>query len=271
MVKKLIQRKVIDIHAHIFPEKVARKAVDSIGNYYGLPMIGKGTAEDLLQSGTVINVHRYVVHSTATRAEQAKTINDFIAKTQRETESFIGFGTLHHELDDVELEVERIISLGLKGVKLHPEFQNFIIDDDNMLDIYRAVEGKLPILMHMGDENKTSSSPAKLARILDMFPDLVVIAAHFGGYQMWDQSLECLVGRNVYFDTSSSLFMLSKENATEIIRRHGAERILFGSDYPMWSHKEEMERFLSLDLTEEEQELILWENASRLLNIEKPG
>lgn len=260
--------KIIDLHSHVFPEKIADKAVESIGNFYGVAMAGKGTVEDLLEKGKEIGVNKYVIHSTATKPEQVRIINDFIAQAQMNNKSFIGFGTLHPDIDDVEVEVDRILNLELKGVKLHPDFQGFNIDDDSMMKVYKALEGKLPVLMHMGDETKTSSSPARLKKVIDMFPDLTVIAAHFGGYKMWDESCKLLVGTNVYFDTSSALFMLNKENATDIIRLHGPEKILFGSDYPMWNHKEELQRFLSLGLTQNEREMILWKNASKLLNLE---
>lgn len=266
-VKLLREYKIIDAHVHIFPDKIADKAVESIGSYYNIPMSGKGTIEDLLQSGSRIKVCKYLVHSTATKVEQVESINDFISETQLRYESFIGFGTLHPGLDDIDSEVERMMSLGLHGVKLHPEFQEFNVDDDEMLPLYKAVEGKLPILIHMGDENKTSSRPERLARIIKMFPNLTVIAAHFGGYQMWDDAIKCLVGKHLYFDTSSSLFTLDKGKVADIIRKHGVNKILFGTDYPMWDHAEELERFQRIDLTEEERELILWKNAAKLLNI----
>ncbi len=262
------QFRIIDFHAHVFPEKVAGKAVKAIGRFYGIPMDGKGTIGDLLEKGNEIGVNRYIIHSTATTPEQVKSINDFIAKAQKDNKSLIGFGTLHPQLDDIESEVDRIISIGLKGIKLHPDFQEFDIDDQSMMPIYKALEGKLPILMHMGDENRNSSSPERLSNVISLFPDLTVIAAHFGGYMAWDDSSKFLVGKNVYFDTSSALFELSKEDAAGIIRKHGPEKILFGSDYPMWNHKEELQRFLNLELTQNERELILWKNASRLLGLD---
>lgn len=264
---KLNQMKIVDVHCHIFPPKIAERAVEAIGQYYGAPMSGKGTVEDLLIEGKKVNLYKYIVHSTATKMEQVQSINDYIAGTTENYPEFIGFGTLHPLFPDIKSEVDRIISLGLKGIKLHPEFQNFIIDDANMMPIYEAIEGKLPILIHMGDKNSDASSPEKLKRVLKLFPALTVIAAHFGGYHRWNESMECLVGENVYFDTSSSLFMLDKETAKEIIKKHGANKMLFASDYPMWSIEEELKRFLSIDLTIEEQELILWKNASDLLNL----
>lgn len=265
---KLKATRIIDAHVHIFPEKIAEKAAESIGNYYGISMYANGTVEELVSNGDKINVDKYIVHSTATKVEQVETINDFIAETQSKNKKFIGFGTLHPGLDDVESEVNRIILLGLKGIKLHPDFQDFNIDDICMMPIYRAIEGKLPVLIHMGDEKKTSSSPERLANIIKIFPRLTVIAAHLGGYQMWEDSMKYLVGKNLYFDTSSSLAILDKEKATDLIKKHGVEKVLFGTDYPMWSHEEELQRFYNLDLTDEERELILWKNASRLLDIE---
>lgn len=259
--------KIIDIHAHIFPDKIAGKAVESIGKYYGIPMTGAGTVAGLLDSGAKAEIDRYVIHSTATRKDQVGTINDFIAEVQNNHQSLIGFGTLHPRMEEAESEVARVISLGLKGIKLHPEFQNFDIDAAEMMPIYKVLEGKLPILMHMGDEVKTSSSPKRLAKVLEMFPGLTVIAAHLGGYQRWDESAEYLVGKNVYFDTSSTLMKLDRTTVVDIIRKHGVEKVLFGSDYPMWTHEEELERFGKLELTDEERERILWKNASRLLQI----
>lgn len=260
--------KIIDIHNHIFPEKIAEKAVGAIGEYYGLDMFGSGTVDELLESGSKIGVSKYVVLPTATKVEQVESANKFISEVQSQYKSFIGFGSLHPGLEDPELEVEKIISLGLHGVKLHPEFQNFSLDDAEMMPIYKAIEGRLPLLVHVGDENRDSSHPEKLAKILESFPRLTVIAAHFGGYSAWDESCEFLVGKNVYFDTSSSLFKLNGKKAVEMIRNHGVEKVLFGTDYPMWQHAEEFERFMRLELTETERRMILYGNAAKLMKVE---
>jgi hypothetical protein len=259
--------KIIDIHAHIFPEKIAEKAVGAIGEYYGIGMYGVGTVDALLKSGGKIGVDKYVVLPTATKVEQVDSANRFIAEVQGEYNSFIGFGSLHPDLEDPGSEVDKIISMGLHGIKLHPEFQNFSLDDAAMLRIYKAVEGRLPLLVHMGDENRDSSHPQKLAKILEMFPGLKVIAAHFGGYSAWDESIKYLVGKDLYFDTSSSLFKLDPQKAVRIIRSHGTEKILFGTDYPMWPHDEEFVRFMGLDLTEAERKMILYDNAARLFGL----
>ncbi len=257
---------IIDIHTHIFPDKIAKKAVKAIGDYYGVGMGRLGTVDDLIKSGCSIGVSKFIVHSSATTVQQIRPINKYLCSVQASHPELIGFSTLHPDMADVAGEIENIIALGLKGVKLHPEFQKFAIDDDKMMPVYEEIEGRLPVLIHMGDKNSDLSSPLRLARVLDRFPDLVVIAAHFGGYQMWNLSCEHLIGRRIYMDTSSSLAFLSPDRAVEMIRRHGVEKMLFGSDYPMWDHQEELQRFLQLDLTENERRAIFHDNAHRLLS-----
>lgn len=261
------ERKIVDIHAHVFPDKIAQKASEATGKYYGISMHGSGTVSGLVKSGGKIGVDRYIIHSTATRADQVVSVNDFIASVQATDNRFIGFGTLHPDFEAISEEVDRVISLGFKGIKLHPDFQRFNIDGENMIPIYRAVEGRLPILMHMGDEKKTYSRPRRLARVLDIFPNLTVIAAHMGGYMRWDEAAEFLIGRDLYFDTSSTLPFISRSEMVDMIRGHGAERIIFGVDYPMWTHEDELERLYGLGLDDEELELILEKNACRVLNI----
>jgi len=258
---------IVDFHTHVFPEKVAEKAVQSIADYYGIPMGGTGTLEALLDSGEPHRVERYVVHATATRPDQVRAINDFLAGLCREHPKLIGFGALHPAMEGLLEEFERLGSLGFKGIKLHPDFQDFDLDDPAAMEIYALAQGRLPVMVHMGDENRDSSSPQRLAAVLDRFPDMVVIGAHLGGYLAWEDSLRVLAGRNLYFDTSSSLQFLEPELAVAIIRKHGADRVLFGTDYPMWMHDDELARFLALELTDEERELILWKNAARLLDL----
>ncbi len=263
----MTKERIIDMHAHVFPEKIAEKATLAISAYYGVPMASIGTVENLIRQGALAGIKRFLIHSTATNPDQVRTINEYIAATVKSDKRFWGFGTLHPFSGDIGGDGEHLASLGLLGVKVHPEFQNFTVDDEDVFSLYRFCEGRLPILVHMGDENKDSSSPERLARVLDRFPRLTVIAAHMGGYMRWDEAERCLVGREVFFDTSSSLWKMEPELAVRFIRAHGAERILFGTDFPMWNHAEELKRFLNLGLTEAEEELILYKNTERLLGL----
>ena len=259
--------RVIDAHCHIYPQKIAAKAVTAIGNFYGIKMAEDGTADSLIRAGEAIGVEKYVVHSTATTVHQVRSINEYIYGEMQAHPEFIGFMTLHNEMTDeaIEEEVELALSRGMKGVKLHPDFQKFNIDDAE--NIYRVTAGKLPILLHMGDKRYDFSSPERLRRMAEKYPEQVFIGAHFGGYSVWDK-VECLKDLpNVYFDTSSSLWFLEKERAADLIHRFGHERYFFGTDFPMWKHDEELARFLALPLTEKEREDILYHNVEKLLKV----
>lgn len=259
--------RIIDAHCHIYPAKIAAKAVAAIGNFYNIKMSEDGTSAALIAEGAKIGVEKYVVHSTATTVHQVRSINDYIHGEMLAHPEFIGFMTLHNEMEDgaIESEVELALSRGMKGVKLHPDFQKFNIDDAE--NIYRVTAGRLPVLLHMGDKRYDFSSPSRLRKMAEKYPEQIFIGAHFGGYSVWDK-VECLKDLpNVYFDTSSSLWALDKARASDLIHRFGHERYFFGTDFPMWKHDEELQRFLALDLTEEEREDILYRNAAKLLGV----
>ncbi len=259
-------RKVVDFHAHAFHDKIAVKAAENLRDYYDIPLAANGKFKYLLKSVEEEGIDKIVIHATATKPAQVEIINDYVAGLTRE--NIIGFGTLHPDYPDCEKELLRIQSLGLRGLKLHPIFQGFDIDAPCAEKIYRAVGNKMPILMHVGDKNSDATTPERLARVLDRHPELTVVAAHMGGVFEWDKAKEHLLGRkNVYLDTSSAIRFLEPEETVSMIRAHGADRVLFGTDYPLALHKEELLNIDRLDLTEEEKESILWKNAYRLLKL----
>ncbi len=262
---------VTDAHCHIYPEKIAAKAVAGTDRFYGGHSVCAGTVEDLLARGAEAGIDRFLVQSVATTPKQVRSINEFIAReTEARPETLIGFGTLHPDSADIAADVAHLRSLGLRGVKLHPDIQAFKIDDYRCLKIYELCEEEgLPILMHTGDKRYDFSNPNRLLPILDIYRGLTVIGAHFGGWSIWEEaSFSYQKIPNFYVDCSSSLPYLTPEVALSIIRRYGPDRVLFGTDYPMWSPKKEMESFLSLDLTDEERKMILNDNLARLLKID---
>jgi len=262
--------KILDAHCHIFPDKVAHRAASAIGKFYDAKMCMDGRADTLINEGAKAGFTHYLVHSVATTPKQVSRINTFIAETVGQSGGkMTGFGAMHPESDDMKRDLEELISLGLKGVKLHPDIQGYKSDDYRMLKIYELCEKyNLPVLIHCGDSRYDNSNPNRIAPILDIYDKLTVIGAHFGGYTVWEQAAERLAGhKNFYVDTSSSLFALKKGEAEKIIKIYGEDRVLFGTDYPMWNPKEELDRFFALDLSEEQREKILWENGAKLLNI----
>ena len=261
---------IIDAHAHIYPEKIAAKATDTIGVFYDIKMeMPAGTAERLIEVGSRIGVSRYVVHSVATTAHQVRSINDFIKREVEAHPEFIGFITLHQDLseEEVEREVAWAIENGMRGIKLHPDFQKFNIDDEIAEKFYRAASGKLPILFHVGDDRYDYSKPYRLVNMAKKYPDLDFIAAHFGGYRCWSDAHMYVGLNNVYFDTCSSLPFISAKQARAIIDMLGADRFFFATDFPMWDAEAELARFDAIPLTDREREMILSENIKRLLKL----
>ena len=263
-----VEKFIYDMHTHIFPQKIAEKAVSSIGGFYGIPMVKKGFSEDLIESGSEIGVDKYLVCSTATTPLQVTAINSFVSGEVSRHPEFIGFGTMHPGFDDICGEVDRITKIGLVGIKLHPDFQKFAIDDREAYPIYEAAEGRLPILFHTGDKRYSYSNPERVLKILKDFPKLTCICAHLGGYSEWESvvALKGYLGNpNIYFDTSSSIRFIDPKESVDIIRAHGVEHVFWGTDYPMQNHTAELEDFMKLDLTDTERTMIFRENAVRFI------
>lgn len=261
---------IINSHAHIYPEKIAQKATDTIGVFYDIKMeMPAGTAQMLIADGNKAGIEKFVVHSVATTAHQVRSINEFIKREMEEHPQFIGFMTLHPDLteQEVEHEVGWAIENGFKGIKLHPDFQKFNIDDENVEKFYKSASGKLPILFHIGDDRYDYSKPEKLIRVAKKFPETTFIAAHFGGYRCWDDAVLYQGLKNVYFDTCSSLPFISPNKAKEIIDLLGADKFFFATDFPMWDAVGELERFNKIPLTDDEREMIFSKNIKRLLKL----
>ncbi len=259
---------IIDFHTHIYPKDIADKATKSVCDFYHLGdelhKNKSATAENLIEAGKKGGVDKFVILPVAIKPEHVQSINNFAISEEKAHSEFYAFGTLHAAMNNPMLEIERI-SADVKGIKFHPDTQLFNADDDRLLPVFDAIQGRLPVLFHCGDTRFDYSHPKRIKRIIEMFPKLTVIAAHLGGWSMYETGYELLKNEDCYFDLSSSLMFLEKERAVRIIRSYGSDRVLFGTDFPLWSPAEEVERFLSLGLTDEENERILYKNALRLL------
>lgn len=259
---------IIDSHAHIYPDKISQAAVQSISEFYETEMSHDGRIETLIKSGDDAGVDKFLVHSVATTPAQVSRINDFIINSVADNaDRFIGFMTLHPDMENIEEEVERGISAGLKGVKLHPDFQKFAIDDKKVYPLYEAVQGRLPILFHIGDYRYNFSKPKQLANVLDNFPKLQVIGAHFAGWSEWDDAEKYLKDYRLWVDSSSTSHWITREKFRKLIDTFGTDFVLFGSDFPMWSHREELDVVENIGLGDEQLEKILHKNIENLLGL----
>lgn len=263
---------IIDTHVHIYPEKIAQKAAQSIGHFYDMPMLFGGRIAEVEALCRKNKITRCIVNSVATTPAQVQSINNFIAASVEQSGGlFAGLMTLHPDMTEAEIyaEVGRAAGLGLRGVKLHPDFQRFAIDGKEAFALYEAAQSHaLPILFHTGDRRFQYSNPHRLATVLREFPRLTAIGAHFGGWSEWQEAKEVLAGlERLYVDTSSSFYAMNEAQAADLIRSFGSERVLFGSDFPMWDVGEELAFFRRMGLAEEEKERILCKNAEGLYGL----
>ena len=259
--------KIIDMHTHIYPDPIAMKAARSIRSYYHLGENMDGTVGTLLERGAAAGVTDYLILPVAVKPEHVHSINQFTLSQMQEHSCFTGFGTIHLDMENLMEEVERIPEMGLKGIKIHPDCQHFKIDDPRLFPVYEAVQGRLPMMIHMGDECYNYSHPARLRNVLQQFPKLQVCAAHFGGHTMYETAKEYLSDLDCIMDISSTLMFLDQKTAEGYVNHYGAERLAFGTDYPVWDPVQEVQRLQELNLTDEQKEQIAWKTAARFLNL----
>ncbi|MEN6355708.1 MAG: amidohydrolase family protein [Armatimonadota bacterium] len=264
--------KVIDFHVHVYPDNVAQRAIENVYSANNLMPAYDGTIVGLLDMLEKDGVRLAVIAPIATKSSQVESINDWAAS---HTDSrIISFGGIHPGYKDVDGQIEKIISSGLPGIKIHSNWQDTYVDDPKMFPIYEAAQGRLILTLHAGNESTPfeiqRATPDRILRVHQNFPNLTINAAHMGGYLMWDLAEEYLVGKDIYFDTSACFGRgISKEQAFRIIRRHGAEHILFGTDAPLDRPSAIIRHLMELGLTDDEMELVLCKNAERLLGLSK--
>lgn len=229
-------RTTYDVHTHAFHPKIAAKATAQLYDYYHIQPQGDGTLEGLLGCLKAAGIDKAVVHSAATAPEQVVPANDWAIHLQRDVPGIEAFGTLHTDFPDWEAEFNRLQAAGVRGLKLHPDFQKIWLDDKKLLPMFDAAQGRFTIMFHIGDERPPESnysSPQKLAAIKREFPKLQVIAAHLGGYRHWQYVVDELANTDVFIDTSSALAFIDDALLKHIRRYIPLDRWLFGSDFPL--------------------------------------
>lgn len=266
---------LIDFHMHVFPDHLSQKALEKLSKTAGgIPYYTDGTVGDTVAKMKAWNVDYGVFMNIATSPKQQESINNWASAVQREHENIFCFGSVHPDAEDCVEELYRIKELGLKGVKLHPDYQNFFVDDERVYPIYDTLSRlQLPILFHAGYDAVSPTmihGPSNgIARVAEMFPRLTIIAAHMGGLNRYDDTEEYLAGQsNVYLDTSMSASYCKPEQFKRIIKKHGADKILFATDCPWNRPADELSLIDSIGLGDIERNQILYANAAKLLGIE---
>ncbi|MDR1067325.1 MAG: amidohydrolase family protein [Clostridiales bacterium] len=258
-----------DFHTHIFPDELASHARKSLeARMLGAKMVILPTIENTLELERQNGIDRIVTLSIATKPSQQRNVNDFAASVNGGP--IMAFGSVHPKAPDAFEELERVKDLGLKGIKLHPFYQDFRVDDETFFPFYEKISSLgLITVFHAGLEfimpNVEFIQPEALAKALKYFDGAPVIAAHLGGFLSWDEVERYLVGENVYFDTAYIAGRLPAEQALRIIRSHGANRVLFGTDMPWSSPAAEREFIEDIGLTDDELSYVLHRTADELL------
>lgn len=256
----------------MYPEKISDKAVDNLAGFYDIRVAGNGTLTDYLAQANDNGYGGMLLLTVAANPMKVAHANYFAADAMA-TARDAGFlctalGGMHQDCPDMEAELERAAGLGLRGIKIHPDIQRVDIDDPRLLKLYEMMEGRMILCLHMGDDRPEYrySSPDKLKKVADMFPQLQIIGAHFGGYRIYDEAVDILAGTpNVWYDTSSSLLYMDKAHAANLIRRLGTDKVMFGTDYPIPKLSKEAELFMQLPITNSERQMIMWDNALSLI------
>ncbi len=267
---------IIDVHTHVFPDGLAARALATMEAFAarnGIRAAEQATVSALRASMQRNGIAYAVTLPVATRAEQVASVNRFVIEELRHEPGMLCFGALHPQCAAWEAEIARLAAAGIKGVKFHPEFQEFAIDTPAMIPVYRALaDAGLLVLFHMGEEYfahyRSRGTPAMLVRVLEQVPGLRVIAAHAGAFMRWEEVLAVLAGHpRVWFDLAYCAGVLPDEMRQRLCAAHGYERVLLGSDFPWVSQDATIAYVRRWGLPAEQEAGVLGGNAAKLLGI----
>ncbi len=267
--------RIIDFHTHFFPDEIAKQTMETLENRIGIRAHGSGKYESLLSNMEKEGIDISLNMPVATKPEQVRPINRKMIEYNKNKGRVINFGSMHplfNREGDAESEISFLAKNGIKGIKMHPEYQQFFPDDGKMKSIYGAcVKYGLIILFHAGadaayDFESTHGTPGRMAEVAGAFKGMKIVLAHLGGFRMWDGVYKYLAGKDVYFDTA--VLGEAEDGAVEgIINDHGAEKIVFGSDFPWGSPGDTRKQIERAVKDEGAREKIFYKNAESLLGL----
>lgn len=261
---------IIDFHTHDFPDGIAAKSIALLQQRSGTMPYTDGTYQGLVRSMEEGGIDISILLPVVTKPSQFTTVNRVAAQLNEKQGAIRSLGGIHPDNEDYREKLKEIKSMGLPGIKLHPAYQGTYMDDIRYKRIVSyALEQDLIVVFHAGVDiglpEPVYTDPERTLNLLRDTGDGNIILAHMGGWKYWDQVEELLLDRDVYFDTAFVQDFMSKEQFMRIVRGHGADKILFGTDSPWSGQKESVEWLKSLPFSTEEQEQIFSGNAKKLL------
>jgi predicted TIM-barrel fold metal-dependent hydrolase len=261
---------IVDAHVHIFPDAVAGKAIANLEKHSGLKMATDGTLAGLKRSMAAAGIRYSVTLPVSTRPDQVPGINRHALALR--TPGIIPFGSLHPQYSDCRDEIRRLREGGIKGVKMHPDYQAFNVADPAVFPIYEALaEAGLILFLHAGGNVNLPPpdrcAPAGLAVVVKTFPGLKIVAAHLGGWRHWDAVERHLAGLPLWLDLSFVLGYCPLDQVQRIIRGHGAQHFLFGTDSPWVDQTRAVAEWKQTPFRPDEKRAFLGDNAAALLKL----
>lgn len=281
---------IIDFHTHTFPDKIAARTVGKLKAMARAKAHTDATCGMLVDSMHEAGVDCSVVLPVATNIAQSEKLNEAAYDVNEHwgSEGLISFGAVHPAYEDYRTLLRHVSELGLKGIKLHPQYQGIPFDDIRTMRILDcASELGLITVVHsgidIGIEGRTMCTPDSVLHVMDEVAPEKLVLAHMGGWRMWDEVADKLAGLPLYLDTSYSLgeiprdadtpradeesALMDAEQFAALVRKHGADKILFATDSPWGGQEQSLKQFRALELTEQEKNMILGENAQNLLGM----
>lgn len=262
----------IDFHTHFYPDSLAPRAIEFGSSFPQASAFTDGTRNGLKQSMARSGIDISVCLPLANSAENVSSINRFAIANN--TDNIIMLGTIHPDTLDKPAVISGLSEAGIKGIKLHPEFQQFDFFDSRMTPLWKScIDHNMFILTHAGAdiafEAPFRTNPEMVARFHKKFPELNLIVAHFGSWGMWDEVEKHLIGLPVQLDLGYTAGLIPPEKMANMIRRHGVDRVLFGTDSPWRDQKSDLDFIRALPLDETELEMILGRNAANILGLKQ--
>lgn len=263
---------VIDFHTHIFPDAIAPKTIEFLENKGKITAQTNGTLSGLLKSMENAEVDMSVLLPVVTKPSQFESINMFAKSVNEKYEGkLLSFGGIHPDCEDYKEKLKYIKSLGLPGIKIHPDYQGVMIDDIRFMRIIEyASELGLIILTHAGIDigfpDTVHCPPDKMRKVLDKIKPEKIVAAHYGGWKQWDMVYDYLAGENVYLDTAFTSNYIDQEMFLKIWKKHDHDKIIFATDSPWSNVDHEMQYIRNLPISGKSKEDIFGNNALKLFN-----
>ena len=268
---------IIDAHIHIFPDRFCPQTVQFMAAEnpdVGLVPLTDGSALQAAESLKANNIDYGVMMPIVTNPKSQHNVNDYAAEVQNQYPSIFAFGSVHPLAPDWESELNRIVELGLHGIKIHPDYQGIFLDDTCMFPVFESISSiGLPVMVHTGFDphspNVVHASPAMVKKIATAFPKMTLVAAHMGAFA-YDENMpidyydDC---KNLWFDNAIAPRTMTPEKLKILVDHYGAERIMFGTDSPWSEGKIDLAFLNQTGLSFNDREQILWKTASNVYGL----